>query len=685
MQWVLHTTCVLIGLLGLTAVDAEASKKAETTKVDAISKVTTMLKDMLKQLEKEAEEDEEIYDKLACWCETNDREKTKSIADAEARIEDLTTKIEEYTASSARLTTEIKNLKKEVTKNQQALDKATAIRQKQLAEFVAEEKDLLQSIAALKQAVIVLAKHHGASLLQMPPSHLRGVTSALQQALEKHGDLLKGVLTRSERSKVDGLLQHPNKFFSSELALKQMYAPQSGEVFGIMKQMKASFQENLASAQKDEATSVKAYEELKAAKEKELEVGKDQIDTKTQELADTDQKLANAREDLSDTKTSLAADQEFLAMLKEKCSTSDKEWELRQKTRQLEMEACSKALAMLTSDDAHALFAKTFNPSFIQTRSAQTDRRAAASKLLSEAAMRTKNPRLSAMAVQVRLDAFKRVKKAIQQQIDELLAQQKEEKKHKDWCVEEFNTNQQQTETEEHNKRDLFAKIEDLELTIKQLTDSIKTLKSEIEEMQVQLKRSGEDREKQNKEFQTIIADQRATQKLLKATKEMLADYYGDAFVQAPAGPPPPGGFEKFKKNEGGETVMKMIQAIIDDSKEEEAEAIRSEEDAQKTYEDFVKETNNSIETKSKEIVNKSEEKAKADSDLVENTEAKENSLKELEQLSNYNAELHKSCDYIMKNFEVRQAARDEEVEALRQAIAILSGAKFSDFLQGYD
>merc|ERR1712217_413462 len=73
-----------------------------------VSKVITLLKDMLKQLEKEAEEDEEIYDKMACWCETNDKEKTKSIAEAEARIEELTTKIEELTAQSARLNTEIK-------------------------------------------------------------------------------------------------------------------------------------------------------------------------------------------------------------------------------------------------------------------------------------------------------------------------------------------------------------------------------------------------------------------------------------------------------------------------------------------------------------------------------------------------------------------------------------------------
>merc|ERR1719162_2463773 len=61
---------------------------------------------MLKQLEKEAAEDEEIYDKMACWCETNDKEKTKAVSDAEARISDLTTTIEETTAESARLNTE---------------------------------------------------------------------------------------------------------------------------------------------------------------------------------------------------------------------------------------------------------------------------------------------------------------------------------------------------------------------------------------------------------------------------------------------------------------------------------------------------------------------------------------------------------------------------------------------------
>merc|ERR1719337_148675 len=113
-----------------------------------------------------------------------------------------------------------------------------------------------------------------------------------------------------------------------------------------------------------------------------------------------------------------------------------------------------------------------------------------------------------------------------------------------------------------------------------------------------------------------------------------------------------------------------MIQQIINDAKAMEAEAIRSEEDAQKAYEDFVKETNASIEAKSKDIVNKSEEKAKAEADLVQAQEDKEAVMLELEQLSNYNAQLHQSCDFVMKNFEIRQTARDEEIEALKQAKA---------------
>merc|ERR1739845_312675 len=126
-------------------------------------------------------------------------------------------------------------------------------------------------------------------------------------------------------------------------------------------------------------------------------------------------------------------------------------------------------------------------------------------------------------------------------------------------------TNQLQTEKKEREKQDLIAKIEDFELTIKTLTEEIEALKAEIAEMQVQLKRAGENREKENKEFQMTVADQRETQKLLQAALNVLSEFYGKGekaslLQQEPVGPPPPPGFEAYKKNAASGGVMSMIQ-----------------------------------------------------------------------------------------------------------------------------
>jgi len=455
--------------------------------------------------------------------------------------------------------------------------------------------------------------------------------------------------------------------------------------------MKETFESDLSASQKEELASQKGYDALKVAKDAEIAAGQAQIDTKTQEVAATDEKLAQSKQDIDDTRNSLSADEQFLMMLKEKCQMTDKEWDERQKTRHTEMEAVSKALAVLSSDDAHDLFTKTFNPALLQEGALRhSDRRARASSILSAAATRLHNPMLATLAVKVRLDAFERVKKAIDDMVAQLTKDKADEIKHKDFCVDELNSNQLTTEKKEREKEDFIAKIEDEQMTIDTLAKEIAALKAEISEMQVQLKRAGEDREKQNKEFQSVVADQRETQKLLQAALGVLKEVYGkkkgtslvQGARQEPAGPPPPAGFEGYKKSEASGGVLGLIQQIITDAKAMEAETIRAEEDSQKAYEDFVKDTNNSIEAKNKDIVNKSQVKARTEQDLVKSKQGKESAMVELQQLSNYEAELHTSCDFITKNFEIRQTGRDEEIEALKQAKAILSGSNFGGFLQ---
>merc|ERR1719262_1898111 len=208
-------------------------------------------------------------------------------------------------------------------------------------------------------------------------------------------------------------------------------------------------------------------------------------------------------------------------------------------------------MAFLSSDEAQDLVSRTF--SFVQMRSnSKAHHLSKVSKILSKAASKFQDPRLSTLAVSARLDAFTKVKKSIQDMIDTLVKEKEDEIEHKDFCVDELQANEKETQAKEQTKNTLEEEIADLASTIEGLIKLQASLKAGISELQVELKRAGEDREKANSEFQTTVADQRATQKLLAGALNILKSFYDKAALvqrqtlsQEPAGPPPPPGFKK--------------------------------------------------------------------------------------------------------------------------------------------
>jgi len=661
----LYTSVVtmMILLLGFAAASLMQEAKSLDLKERPVTKVINLLKEMQATLTKEAETDQDVYDKLACWCETNDKEKTAAIEVAEKRISELVSTIEQTAAKSSRLNTEIKALNEEIAKNQDALNKATAIREKELAEFNGEEKDMMQSIQALKNAVVVLGKHH-----EMPAESLVAVASIMKRHMHKHR------LSSADKDVVTAFVQQPAGF--------QSYAPASGQIFGILKQMKETFEGNLSTAQKEELTAQESFASLKVAKLAEIDAAQKSVDNKSVELAETDEARAQAKEDLEDTRNALSADQTFLMDLKEKCRTTDAEWEERQKARQAEISGCSEAIAILSDDDAHDTFSKTLN--FVQTAAVENKDKAArrnAVALLQAAAKKTGDLQLQALAATAGLDAFVKVIAAIDEMVVDLTQQQKDEVTHKDFCTDELNQNERQNMVATDEKGDLEAKIEMLASSIDALKTDIATLNSEIAESHVQIKRASEDRELENKEFQGTVADQRATQQILKKALDRLKVVYG--FIQikqepGAASPAAPAGFSEYKKNAGAGGVLGMIQNIITDAAMMEKEAIQAEQDSQSAYESFVKNSNESVGAAQKQIVNKSENKAKAESEHTQANADHAATMTDLQNLANYAAEVHKSCDFVLDNFTARQEARGQEVEALRQAKSVLSGADFA-------
>jgi hypothetical protein len=537
---------------------------------------------------------------------------------------------------------------------------------------------MLVSITSLKNALVVLEKNLDTSFLQMSSdvkAHVRDVMST-----QKADDILQQILNPSARDTITAFMQGKVKASS----------PQGGEIMGILKQMKTEFESNLADMQKDEKTSVAEFGELKSAKTSEISAGEEMAKEKTALLAKTKVQLGEAKEDLEDTTNAMEADQAFLVDLKDRCSVSDKEWEERSKTRSLEIAAVGETIKILTDEDAHDLFASTM--SFLQFSSTRRTlsradlAREQASRVLLRTAQKSGNKALVQLSAGVRLDAFKKVEEEITGMISDIKAESAGEVALKEKCKTEFHKNDMDVLEVETTISDLTTKINDLASTIDTLEKEIAALKAEIVETTINVQRSNELRVKSNKEFQSAVADQRATQAILKKALDRLGKFYAEQFVQlkaksshkhrrqepGAAAPPPPPGFSEYKSSEGAGGVMTMIEGIITDAKELEKETIHGEQEAQSGYESFVKESYAAIEAAQRSVTNKMEEKATAETGKTAAEGDKADADDTAEDLAKTKADLHLSCDFVMNNFDAREAARKGEIEGLQNTLASL-------------
>jgi len=283
---------------------------------------------------------------------------------------------------------------------------------------------------------------------------------------------------------------------------------------------------------------------------------------------------------------------------------------------------------------------------------------------------------LSTLAVSIGLDSFTKIKEAMDKMTADLKKEQEEEVKFKSHCTKEINLNEKATYEKTEEKEDLEALIAKLTKLIKKLGEEIASANEQIADTEVAIKKASQVREGENAEFQSTVADQRATQDILAKALGKLKAFYKKSFVQRSAGKQtPPVKFNSYKTNAGASPVIGMIEQIIEDSKALEKEAVEGETAAQAAYEKFVAESNTSIKELSDLVSAKMKASSTAKEDMEQGKSDLQGAMEELESLALTEEDLHGECDWVLKNFAARQKARTDEMEAIGQAKAILSGA----------
>merc|ERR1719399_1948802 len=318
---------------------------------------------MSKKVEAEGEAETELYEKYMCYCKTSGGALAKSIADAETKIPEILSAIKESSAEKKQLDEDIKTHKADREAAKEAVAKATAIREKEKAAFEEENAELLANLAAIEKAVAALEK---------------GMTAFVQTSAA--GNLRKIVMSRQDMEEDDK--QEVISFLSGTSGASGIvgdYVPQSGEITGILKQLGDEMKKDSGDAIAAEEAAVKAYEELMAAKKKEINALTKMIEEKLVRVGELGVTIATMKNDLGDTGEALEEDKKFLADLEKNCATKEKEWAEICKMRQLELQALAETIKILNDDDALELFKKTLpslaQQSFMQIQETSNDTR----------------------------------------------------------------------------------------------------------------------------------------------------------------------------------------------------------------------------------------------------------------------------------------------------------------------
>merc|ERR550537_1057038 len=162
--------------------------------------------------------------------------------------------------------------------------------------------------------------------------------------------------------------------------------------------------------------------------------------------------------------------------------------------------------------------------------------------------------------------------------------------------------------------------------------------------------------------------------------KIITAGTFAQVHLHKSAVAPPPapetfGAYEKSTEKSGG--VMALMDSITKELEADMKDSEYAEKTAQKEYGELMADSQAARAQDAKSIVDKEAAKATMEEKLMSAKKNHASTKEEISLVVSYIGDLHVSCDFIMQNFDLRKEARTAEIESLKNAKAVLSGASF--------
>lgn len=672
-----------------------------------IRRVVTLLQDMKKEVVAEGEKESALYKKFQCYCKTNDGSLEASSKASEERIATNTAAAAEKAGLKKQTEEDLKQHKADRKEAQAALAQATALRKKEKATYDDAAGDTKDYIEATNKAVAALEKGKGGAFLQTNTA-----------------SVLKNLLASSNLKNVDA---SDRMTVTAFLESSRDYIPQSGEIIGILKNILDEFSASLKGLGAAEAEAVKNFLALKSAKKQEIAAATAAIESKTElkgklavEVAQHEAAADTSAKELSDA-------QEFAANLKTMCADKAADWEERSKKRAEEVSAIDEAITVLNEDDALEVFNKSLKKpepvssgSFLQvrTKSSFVNR---AKQILKSVTFQSPALSLLAHTAMSKLKQgvdFSKIVVMIDEMVEILKKESASDEKCRDKCEAGLRDSATEKKGTENAIASLDSEISELEAAIAQNKEVVAKKKEEIAALDKSVEDATVQRKEENEDYKELVALNTAAVQLLEKAKNKLNKFYSPHMFKAPeerelteeerllrgagqdigdtmkttaiegttqtttvfnqAPPPPPETYGEYKSKGGkSNSVIALLDMLVKELQSETQAAQAEEKTAQRDYEALVKDAKASRKSASKAITQTQAQIAGEEESLSVAKDGLVSKSEQLHEIKSQIADLHEQCDFVLAHFDERLAARSTEMEGLKTAKSVLSGADF--------
>jgi len=673
----------ILGVLQIAALSNAASP---------VQKVVELLGECKAKVLADVEAEKKAMTEYSSYCDDEAKEKAYAIETAARALEELSATIESSTATIATADDEVSTLGGVIAGKEKELAAATDTRKSENDNFVAAEKELVESVDQLGRAATVLKK--GASLAQMRGGHFH-VNKQTQAAIDALHTIVESQwVDGGSRKTLQAFLQSKSQADEDEddddfqpQAKSVAYESSSGSIVQTVEDMQGKAEDTLSEIRKKETEASHGFQMVSAGLLDELENAKSKVAAASKLKADSTQKLSEANGEMVATTKSKTADESYLASLKAECQARAVEYEESMKSSKDEVAAIEKASSILSEGVTAFIQVRSrvrrasmkFSADDDDESDAMADAREKIVSIFKGIATDRHSFVFSQLASMAASDPFEKIKGLINDMIEKLLKEAQEAATHEAFCQEELGKSKVSREDKEMKLEKFTSRVDTASSSVAELTSAIKTLQSEVGEIDKAVAEATSIRTTEHEEFVKTEKDYKDSATAVAQAIEVLQNFYnGASFVQLKMQSGSKSKMKARSTESGNGDAAAVIIGVLEMAQEDFtnllAETQAAETEAQSAFDKMSTENKIAKATKLAEAKAKESQVKGTTSSLQMAKEDQASTGKELDAVLAYVDKLKPECESKGPSYEEKKAARESEIAGLKDALSILSG-----------